>query len=149
MEEITESTSEVTDVDETSVETTVVEITESQSKITERKEKKEFTEKAETTKRKKMKDHKDAPLKFTTLLENKEALLDETVEFSCETNRSGIEVVWLKNNRPLSIIEGRYQIVNRDCTYQLIIPSVTIEDSGEYTVQVDDLKATAILTVIG
>ena len=91
----------------------------------------------------------DEPLKFTSLLENKDAFVDETVEFSCETTRAGIEVVWLKNNRPLSITEAKYQIVNRDCSYQLIIPSVTRDDSGKYSVQIDDLKSTAILTVTG
>ena len=91
----------------------------------------------------------DEPLKFTSLLENKEAFVNETVEFSCETSRRGIEVIWLKNNRPLSITEGRYQIVNRDCSYQLVIPSVTLDDSGEYSIQIDDLKSTAILTVTG
>ena len=92
---------------------------------------------------------KDEPLKFTSLLENKDAFVDETVGFSCETTRTGIEVIWLKNNRPLSITEGRYQVVNRDCSYQLIIPSVTVDDSGEYSIQIDDLKSTAILTVTG
>ena len=101
------------------------------------------------SKKEKTKGEDDEPLKFTSLLENKDAFVDETVEFSCETTRAGIEVVWLKNNRPLTITEGKYQIVNRDCSYQLIIPSVTLDDSGEYSVQIDDLKSTAILTVTG
>ena len=101
------------------------------------------------SKKGKRKGEDDEPLKFTSLLENKDAFVDETVEFSCETTRTGIEVVWLKNNRPFSVTEGKYQIVNRDCSYQLIIPSVTLDDSGEYSVQIDDLKSTAILTVTG
>ena len=101
------------------------------------------------SKKEKRKDGDDEPLKFTSLLENKEAFVDEAVEFSCETTRAGIAVIWLKNNRPLLITEGRYQIVNRDCSYQLIIPSVTLDDSGEYSIQIDDLKSTAILTVTG
>ena len=101
------------------------------------------------SKKEKKKGGDDEPLKFTSLLENKEAFVNETVQFSCATTRAGMEVVWLKNNRPLSITEGKYQIVNRDCSYQLIIPSVTLDDSGEYSVQIDDLKSTAILTITG
>ena len=82
-------------------------------------------------------------------METKEATVDETVEFTCEMTQPGIEVVWLKNHQPLSLTEGRYQIVNKDCSHQLIIPNVTVDDSGDYTVKVDELQSTAGLTVIG
>ena len=89
------------------------------------------------------------PLSFTTLLENKEAVVDETVEFTCEMTQSGVEVVWLKNQEPLSVTEGRYEIINQDCSYQLVIPRVTTGDSGEYTVRAGALQSTAILVVNG
>ena len=82
-------------------------------------------------------------------METKEATVDETVEFTCEMTQPGIEVVWLKNHQPLSLTEGRYQIVNQDCSYQLIIPNVTVDDSGDYTVKVGELQSTAGLTVFG
>ncbi len=91
----------------------------------------------------------EKPLYFSTLLENKEALVNETVELYCEMSRIGVDVTWLKDNKPLSMAEGKYQIINRDYSYSLLIPSVSTEDSGEYTVKVDDLRSTAILTVCG
>ncbi len=91
----------------------------------------------------------EVSLKFTSLLENKEATVNETVDFGCEMNKIGVEVTWLKNSHPLSLTDGRYQIVNTDCAHHLIIPSVTPDDTGEYTVKVEDLQSTAFLTVIG
>lgn len=68
---------------------------------------------------------------------------------TCELSKPGEEVTWLKNNVPLSIGDGRYQTVNQDTTYQLIIPNVTVDDSGQYTVQAGELQSTAQLTVFG
>ena len=96
-----------------------------------------------------VKEKKDLPLSFTTLLESKEAMIDETVEFTCEISQPGVEVVWLKNNQPLSVTDGRYEIINQDCSYQLIIPNVTTEDTGEYTIIAGELQSTAVLTVNG
>ena len=96
-----------------------------------------------------VKEKKDLPLNFTTLLENKEAIIDETVEFTCEMSQPGVEVVWLKNHQPLAVTEHRYEIINQDCSYQLIIPNVTTEDSGEYTIAAGELQSTAVLTVNG
>ncbi len=86
---------------------------------------------------------------FTRLLKNKDAFVGETVDFQCEMTQTGLEVTWLKNSEPLSIADSRYQIINRDTTYQLVIPSVTADDSGQYTVKVGDLQSTGILTVYG
>ena len=89
------------------------------------------------------------PLMFTKLLEDRHTVVGETVEFSCQMNQSGIEVTWSKDNEPLSLTEGRYKIINKDYSYQLIIPSVTVKDMGEYTIGAKDLESTAILTVHG
>lgn len=89
------------------------------------------------------------PLHFTSALENTEAMAQETVVLSCELSKPGEEVTWLKNNVPLSMTDDRYETVNQDTTYQLIIPSVTKDDSGEYTVQAGELQSTAQLTVLG
>ena len=64
-------------------------------------------------------------------------------------SQSGIEVTWSKDNHPLSLAEGRYKIINKDCSYQLIVPSVTVKDMGEYTIAAKDVQSTAILTVHG
>ena len=96
-----------------------------------------------------VKEKKDLRLSFTTLLENKEAIIDETVELTCEMTQSGVEVVWLKNHQPLSVTDDRYEIINQDCSYQLIIPNVTTEDAAEYTINAGELQSTAVLTVNG
>ena len=89
------------------------------------------------------------PLLFTKLLEDRHTVVGETVEFSCQMSKSGIEVTWLKDNHPLSLAEGRYKIINKDCSYQLIVPSVTPKDMGEYTITAKSLQSTAVLTVHG
>ncbi len=64
-------------------------------------------------------------------------------------NKIGVEVAWLKNSQPLSLAEEKYQAINRDFTYQLVISDVTKADRGEYTVQAGALQSTGILTVTG
>ena len=91
----------------------------------------------------------DIPLSFTSQLGNKEAIAGETVTLTTDLSKPDMPVIWLKNNQPLSLAGGRFQTVNQDCTHQLIIPDVTKNDSGEYTVEVGELQSTAQLTVFG
>ena len=88
-------------------------------------------------------------LRFTKIPENREAIVNETVEFSCEMTQSGVDVIWLRNGQPLSPTEGRYKIINQDCSYHLIIPNVTTDDIGEYTIKAGEIQSTAVLTVNG
>ena len=95
-------------------------------------------------------EHRETlPLMFTRMLENREATSNETVEFSCEITQSGIDVVWLRNGQPLFVTEGRYQITSQDFSYHLVIPNVTTDDVGEYTIKADEIQSTAVLTVNG
>ena len=80
-------------------------------------------------------------------MHEREATVGETVTLSTDIFKPGMEVTWLKNNQPLSLTGGRFQTVNQDCTYKLIIPDVTIDDNGEYIVEVGQLQSTAQLTV--
>ena len=80
---------------------------------------------------------------------NLEALPGESVTIIAELPESGLEVTWLKDNVPLSTIEGKYETVHKDCSYQLIIPDVTVEDGGEYQVQGGENESTVLLTVNG
>ena len=68
---------------------------------------------------------------------------------TCELSKPGQKVTWMTDNFPLSLSDGRYEIVYQDCTYQLIIPDVTPDDSGAYTVQAGEVQSTAQLTVFG
>ena len=86
---------------------------------------------------------------FTKLLEHKEAVFGETVEFTCEISQTGVEVTWLRNNQPLSLSESRYQMVSQDYSYKLIIANVMEEDLGEYSVRFGELDSSAILFAKG
>ncbi len=91
----------------------------------------------------------EVPLNFTKPLDNVEALPGESVTLSMELSHSGLDVTWLKDQVPLSLADGRYQTVSQDCTYQLSIANVTVDDVGEYTVRVGELQSTAVLRVDG
>ena len=86
---------------------------------------------------------------LTDVQENPQALPGETVTLCTELPEEGLEVNWLKDNIPLSIADGKYEAVNKDTSYELVIPDVTIEDSGEYKVQGGGYENTVSLTVIG
>ena len=73
----------------------------------------------------------------------------ETVTIITELPEEGLDVVWLKDNIPLAISEGKYETVNTDCSYELVIPDVTAEDGGEYKVLGGGYESTASLTVKG
>ncbi len=60
-----------------------------------------------------------------------------------------MEVVWLRNNEPLSLSEEKHHTVNKDCTYQIVIPEASEADSGIYTVQGGDFEAAVVLSVSG
>ncbi len=80
---------------------------------------------------------------------NLEAMPGETVMLMTELPEPGLEVVWLKDNVPLSLNEERYETVNEDCSYNLVIPGVGPEDSGIYTVQGGGFETSVPLTVLG
>ena len=67
----------------------------------------------------------------------------------CEVTEPGVKVTWLKNNLPLSLTQGRFHTISKDYSHKLIIPNVTIEDIGEYTVKAGELESTAVLIVNG
>ena len=81
--------------------------------------------------------------------ENVEALPGETVTLITEFPESGLEVTWLKDNVPLSQIGGKYQTINKDYSYELVIPDVTVEDGGEYKVQGAGYESSVLLNVNG
>ena len=76
-------------------------------------------------------------------------MLNETVTLTCQMTKPGVNITWLKDSKPLSLTDERYEMINQDCSYQLVIPKVTINDSAEYTVKVGELQSTAILIVNG
>ncbi len=61
----------------------------------------------------------------------------------------GLQVTWYKDNTALSMSEGRYQTVNKDCSYQLVIPKISMADEGEYKVKSGQLESKIDLTIHG
>ena len=86
---------------------------------------------------------------FTNVQKNPQVLPGETVTLITELPEVGLEVTWLKDNIPLSISDGKYETINKDTSYELVIPHVTMEDGGEYNVQGGGYESTVKLTVIG
>ena len=66
-----------------------------------------------------------------------------------ELPESELEVTWFKDNFPLSMTDGKYETINKDCSYELVIPDVTVEDAGEYVVQGGGYESSISLTVTG
>ena len=86
---------------------------------------------------------------FTNEQENIEALPGETVKLITELPEPGLEITWFKDNVPLSMIDGKYETTNKDCSYQLLVADVTTEDGGSYTVQGGGFEYTVSLSVLG
>ena len=86
---------------------------------------------------------------FTEEHANAEALPGETVTLITELPEPGLEVTWLKDNVPLSMTDGKYETVNNDCSYEITIPDVKVEDGGEYRVEGGGYESTVSLTVKG
>ena len=81
--------------------------------------------------------------------ENIEPLPGETVPLITELPESGLEVTWLKDNVPLSMIDAKYETINKDCSYELLISNVTAEDAGNYKVQGGGFESVVPLIVNG
>ena len=66
-----------------------------------------------------------------------------------ELPESGLDVIWLKDNVPFSIGEGKHHIINKNTSYQLLISDSTVEDGGKYTVKGGEQQSTVLLTING
>lgn len=86
---------------------------------------------------------------FTEVQANVEALPGESVTLMADLPEAGLDVTWLKDNTPLSVADGKYQTINQDNSYQLVIPDVKVEDGGEYKIQGRGYESTVPLTVHG
>ena len=72
----------------------------------------------------------------------------ETVTIITELPEEELDV-WLKDNVPLSMIDAKYKTINKDYSYQLAIPDVTVEDSADYKLQGGEYESKVSLTVHG
>ena len=91
----------------------------------------------------------DNKVQHSEVQENPQAIPGETVTLITELPKAGLEVTWMKDNVPLSITDEKYETINQDTSYQLVIPDVTIEDGGDYKVQGGGFESTFPLSVQG
>ena len=89
------------------------------------------------------------PEQHTEIQQNIEALPGESVTLATELPEPGLEVTWLRDNVPLSMTDSKYETVNADCSYQLVIADVSEEDSGQYKVKGASCEAAVSLIVNG
>ena len=83
------------------------------------------------------------PLKDQHVVEN------ESCEFTCELDKPGIQVKWLKDGQPVTA-DAHFVLESKDTTYKLKIPQSYMEDAAEYTILLPDGKdSKAKLTVDG
>ena len=45
--------------------------------------------------------------------------------------------------------DGKYETVNHDCSYEITIPDVKVEDNGEYRAEGDGYESTVSLSIKG
>ena len=92
---------------------------------------------------------RDLSEQFTEIQNNVEALPGETATMITELPEAGLDIVWLKDNVPLSMTDEKYETANQDMVYELVVADVTVEDCGEYKVQGGEHESTISLTVKG
>ena len=80
---------------------------------------------------------------------NIEAHPGETVTLITELQESGLDVTWLKDNVQLSLSDGKYETINQDTSYSLLIPNVSVEDGGEYKIEGGGRESTVLVSVKG
>ena len=81
--------------------------------------------------------------------QNVEATPRETVTLITELPEPSLDVTWLKDNVPLPMIDANYETINKDCSYALVIPDVTVEDADDYKVQGGGFESVIPLIVNG
>ncbi|CAF1379032.1 unnamed protein product, partial [Didymodactylos carnosus] len=98
----------------------------------------------------------ESPADFTHKIEPIDAIKGDTVTFECQLNKSKMSVKWLKDNKPLTLVPGRFEAVtdtDNDRNHLLTIRNVDTKDEGTYTCVIDNTtpskKCSASLNVKG
>ena len=85
---------------------------------------------------------------FTKELENQEALEGKDASLCCKTSCQDAKVTWRKGVVVLE--EGlKYSMPKEGTTRTLVVHTLTVEDSGEYTCDTGDKQSRATLMVKG
>ena len=73
---------------------------------------------------------------------------ESKVELACKYSNPKAKVCWYKNK--LEVFHGlKYQILNDDGIFRLIVSRIGMEDGGKYTCQADSKETSCYMTVEG
>lgn len=89
-----------------------------------------------------------SPFEFTLPLQDKTAVIGDTITFQCETNKPAEQYQWFKGSQCLQSDE-RCLITSDKMLHLLIIENIEPDDMGEYSFREANSVTSANLTVKG
>ncbi|ESO99763.1 hypothetical protein LOTGIDRAFT_141564, partial [Lottia gigantea] len=90
----------------------------------------------------------ELPIEIIKPLKDVKIQEKETATFKCEVSRTGATAKWLKDGKEITV-GAEYEMKVDEVTFILIIKSVTMEQSGLYTIEIEDKKSSAKLNITG
>ncbi|XP_059495977.1 obscurin isoform X15 [Stegostoma tigrinum] len=89
---------------------------------------------------------KEKPTEITKQLKNLVVTVGEEIVLSCETSKPDASVKWFKDGKRIRK-SHTYEISQQGTVNKLIIRQITMNDSGEYTCEIETSKTRATITV--
>ena len=90
----------------------------------------------------------EEPLEIIRPLKNMTIDEKETANFKCQVSKTNVKAKWFKDGKQLTAKDG-YEIAVNKTIHTLSLDDVTVEDSGRYTIKVEDKESAANLVVEG
>ena len=76
----------------------------------------------------------EEPIEFIRHLQNQEVdTIPGEATFECEISRSGITMVWMKDNMTIDAGDDKYEIIADGQVHRLIVKNVDEKDEAQYT----------------
>jgi len=82
-------------------------------------------------------------------LASTESLVGETATFTCQLSEPNQDVVWKVGDMIIKASDDKYELDSQDLDYTLKIKNCTLDDAGEISLSLGDLKTDAQLVVAG
>jgi len=91
----------------------------------------------------------ERPVEVLKPLASTEALVGETATFTCQLSKPNQDVVWKIGDKIIKASDDKYDVESQDLDYTLKIKNCTLDDAGEVSLSLGDLKTDAQLVVAG
>lgn len=88
------------------------------------------------------------PAIFKETLKNQDKKEGESVTLRCELSRPAADVQWMKNSEILRAGD-KYEMKQRETSYELQIKNLKVEDGGEYSCVCGEQKTSTTVKVHG